>query len=302
MDSLAEQAVDAINDLAGAHPGRRAAHAKGTLLEGTFTATPAAARLTTAAHMQGEPVRATIRFSNGSGDPEVPDYAQEGRGMAVKLYLPDGARTDMVTLSLPVFFVRTPEDFVEFTRSRRPDPATGQPDMERIGAFLGAHPEAGPGIQAALSAGPPESYARVTYHGIHSFRWIDPDGTARHVRYRFDPEQGPAALTPEAARELGADYLQDEIAGRGGGAFRMWVRIAADGDAVDDPTLAYPDDREELEVGRLELGGPDTTRERDGDVLVFDPTRVVEGIELSGDPILSFRGEAYSVSVARRTA
>jgi catalase len=43
-------------------------------------------------------------------------------------------------------------------------------------------------------------------------------------------------------------------------------------------------------------------RERDGDVLVFDPTRVTEGIQLSDDPILHARAGAYSVSVARRTA
>jgi catalase len=301
MDSLAEQAVDAINDLAGTHPGYRAAHAKGTLLEGSFTATPAAAGLTRAGHMQGDTVRVTIRFSNGGGDPHAPDYAQEGRGMAVKLYLPDGERTDIVTLSIPVFFVRTPEDFVEFTRTRKPDPATGQPDLERIGAFLGAHPEAGPAIQAALSAPPPASYAGVTYHGIHSFRWIGPDGEARYVRYRFEPDDGPAELTPDDARELGPDYLQSEILNRAGAGFRMWVRLAADSDPVDDPTAALPDEREEVEVGRLELGGPETGRERDGDVLVFDPTRVVDGIELSGDPILRFRAETYSVSVARRT-
>jgi catalase len=302
MDSLAEQVVDAINDLSGAHPGHRAAHAKGTLLEGSFTATPAAAALTSAAHMQGEPVRATIRFSNGSGDPETPDYAPEGRGMAVKLYLPDGARTDIVMLNIPVFFVRTPEDFLEFTRSRKPDPATGQPDLERIGAFLGAHPEAQPAIQAALSTGPPASYAQLTYHGIHSFRWIDPDGGARYVRYRFEPEEGEAELTHDEARELGPNYLQSEILSRAGAGFRMWVRVADDDDPVDDPTAALPDDREEVEVGRLELGGPETGRERGGDVLVFDPTRVVAGIELSGDPILSFRAEAYSASVARRIA
>ena len=37
MDSLAEQVVDAINDISGRHEGHRAAHAKGTLLRGTFT-------------------------------------------------------------------------------------------------------------------------------------------------------------------------------------------------------------------------------------------------------------------------
>ena len=33
---------------------------------------------------------------------------------------------------------------------------------------------------------------------------------------------------------------------------------------------------------------------------VFDPGRVVDGIELSDDPILRYRPGAYSESVARR--
>ena len=36
-------------------------------------------------------------------------------------------------------------------------------------------------------------------------------------------------------------------------------------------------------------------------MLVFDPTRVVDGIELSEDPILRFRRHAYAVSVERRS-
>jgi catalase len=35
-------------------------------------------------------------------------------------------------------------------------------------------------------------------------------------------------------------------------------------------------------------------------VLVFDPVRVTDGIELSDDPILRFRSPAYRVSVERR--
>ena len=183
-DPLAEQVVDSINEISGVHPGHRAAHAKGTLCAGTFTATPAAAALTRAEHMQGAPVRATVRFSNGGGDPGAPDHAIEGRGMAVKLYLQGGERTDMVALSLPVFFARTPEDFLEFTRARKPDPETGQPDLERIGAWLGAHPEAGPAIQAAVSAPPPASYATCTFNGIHAFRYVNAAGEGRFVRYR----------------------------------------------------------------------------------------------------------------------
>jgi catalase len=43
-------------------------------------------------------------------------------------------------------------------------------------------------------------------------------------------------------------------------------------------------------------GGPMT-----GTPTVFDPTRVVDGIELSDDPILRYRPDAYTESVSRRT-
>ena len=299
MDELAEQVVDAINAITGEHKGHRAAHAKGTLLAGTFTG--ADAGLTTAAHMGGEPVRVTARCSNGGGEPAIPDYAREGRGLAVKFYLPDGSRTDIVALSVPCFFARTPEDFLEFTRARKPDPETGQPDFEKIGKWLQDHPEAGPSIQAAISTDPPESYATVAYNSIHSFKWIAPDGTERWVRYRFEPEAGERTLPPEEAKARGRDYLQEEIVTRDVAAFRMVVVVAAEDDPVDDPTAEWPSGRERVEVGRLELSGPDPEREQGDDILVFDPTRVTGGIELSDDPILNFRPRAYSVSVTRRS-
>jgi catalase len=292
MSSLAEEIVDAINEISGVHPGHRAAHAKGTLMTGTFTG--AGTDLTTAPHLQGEPVRVTARFSNGGGDPGIPDYAREGRGMAVKFYLPDGAKTDIVALTLPCFFVRTPEDFLEFTRARK-DPERLMPD------WLGAHPEALTAIQAALGADPPVSYATCAYNSIHSFRWIDADGGSRFVRYRWEPEAGEQTLSPEDAKARGRDYLQEDLLARGEIAFRLKAIVATDEDAVDDPTVAWPAEREQVEVGRLVVEGPELERERDGDILVFDPTRVIDGIELSDDAILRFRGPAYSVSVERRS-
>ena len=303
-DPLPVQAVDAINAASGTRQGFRAAHAKGTLVAGRFTATPDASRLTRAPHMQGEPVQATVRFSNGAGDPGAPDYAaREGRGMATKFYLPDGQKTDIVALSLPCFFVRTPEDFVEFTRTRVPDPESGEPDMQKVGAFFEAHQEALPATQFVLAAKPPVSYATVAYNGIHSFLWENADGESRYVRYRWEPEAGEQALEPGEAKERGADYLQADIAERAaeGAGFRLFVALAEEGDAVDDPTVAWPEERERVEVGRLELTGLDEEREQGGDVMVMDPTRVVDGIELSDDQILRFRPHAYAVSVERRS-
>jgi len=291
MSSLAEQVVDAITAISGRHPGHRVAHAKGTLMAGTFT--PNGRAPTTAPHLQDEPVRVTARFSNGGSDPGVPDYALDGRGLAVKLYLPDGRRTDIVAITLPCFFVRTPEDFLSFTQARA-DPERLMPD------WLAAHPEAFAAIQAALGAEPPASYASCAYNAIHSFRWTDAGGESRYVRYRWEPEAGEHPLSGEDAKARGRDYLQEEVLARGESAFRLVVVIAGEDDPVDDPTVPWPQDRERIEVGRLVLTGPELERERGGDVLVFDPTRVIDGIALSGDPILRFRREVYSVSVARR--
>ena len=303
---IAERCVDAINDLSGRHEGHRAAHARGTLCAGTFTAAPGAADLTRAAHMRGDPVRVTVRFSNGSGNPKTPDNdRQEGRGMAVKHYLDDGSTTDIVALTLPCFFVRTPEDFVAFLGARKPKPDTGEIDMEKVGAFLGEHPETGAALQHILPAlVPPRSYATCAYNSIHAFRLVNGDGDGRFARYRFVPEAGVEALPDDEVEGAAREYLQEDVRERLGDGpvrFTLVARLAADGDAVDDPTVPWPDgEREEVELGTLELTGLDTTRETGDDVLVFDPMRVTDGIEPSDDRILQVRRPAYSVSVERR--
>jgi catalase len=297
-DTTPSDAIGAANEAFGRHPGSRALHAKGTLLTGTFIATPEGARLTRAAHMQGQPVRATVRVSNGSGDPDAADYAPDVRGLAAKLYLPDGSRTDIVAQSAPRFPVHTPEAFVELLR------AQGAP--WKLPLFLARHP----GVIGTLPANvpalrPPASYATCTYYGVHAFRFLDSGGGSRYVRYTLVPEAGEQRLGPREARRRGRDYLQDEIRRRVTGGpvrFALELQLAAPSDAVDDPASSWPRDRPRVRAGTLELTGLETERETAGDVLVFDPTRVVDGIELSDDPVLRFRTAAYAESVARRTS
>lgn len=273
-------------------------HSKGTLLRGTFTPSEEAAALSSAPLFQAEtPVVA--RVSNGGGNPDAPDFEQDGRGLAVKFSLPDGSTTDMVTTSLPAFIARTPEDFVEFTRARKPDPETGYPDGAVVGAYIEKHPEAMTVIQHLVASKPPESYATVRYVNPHTFLW---DG--KKVRWRWEPEAGERSLEAEAAEERGADYLQEEIlerAARGEATWRLIVVLGTDEDSTSDPTEVWPEDRDTVDAGVLSLTGPETERESGDDILVFDPTRVCEGIELSDDPILSFRHEAYAESVVLRS-
>ena len=302
---FAREVVDALTAISGVHAGRRAVHAKGTLCAATFTPTSDAARLSRAAHFRGGPVRAHVRFSNGAGDPNAPDYEpREGRGMAVKFYPEGGGTTDISAITLPVFFVRDPDSFKEFVVARTPDPSTGEPDMDKVGAFLGAHPEAMTAAMHVISAKPPESYLRQAYNSLHAFGFVDGDGNVRYGRYRWEPEAGVADIEPDDAESRGEHYLRDDLAARlesGPARFTLSAVMAGEGDPVDDPTVEWPDDRERIPLGDLEITGLAFDREQDGDVLVFDPTRVIDGIELTDDKILHFRAHAYAESVLRRS-
>ncbi len=301
--TLFEQMIDAANAVDGVHPGYRALHAKGTCCVGTFTARPDAAAFSRAPHFTGEPVAVTVRFSNASGRPDKHDGERDGRGMATKFRLPDGGSTDVVAVSRRVFFVRTPEDFLELMRARVPDPETGQPDPARIGEFLAAHPESLAAIEESLAALPIDSYLDTTYHAIHAFRLVDRDGKPTLVRYRWEPEAGSSTISDEEAGARAPDYLQRDLGtrlGRGPAAFTLHFQLAEPGDDPNDPTVAWPDDRRHVAAGRLELTGVVDDQQAGCEALIFDPTNVVDGVECSDDPILHVRSPAYSASYERR--
>jgi catalase len=293
------QAVDAANEVFGRHPRRRALHAKGTLLKGTFTATTAAAALTRAVHMQGQPVPAIVRVSNGGGDPDAPDFGPEVRGLAVKFELPDGSNTDIVAQSLPRFPFKTPDEFVEFVRTqKRPDIAW------RLPLYLARHPRMVEPLRTNFpSLAPPESYATIPYYAIHAFRFVNTDDDHRYVRYTWLPHAREARLSLRMAKAQGRDYLQQEIRERLADAtvrFTLELQVAGPGDDPDDPASVWPDERERVNAGTLEITEVDDAT--DDNMLVFDPVNVTDGIELADDPILRFRPAAYSESIKRRTA
>jgi catalase len=271
------------------------------LLRGTFTATPEAAALTRAAHMQGEPVPALARVSNGAGNPDAPDYQPDVRGLAVKFELPDGSKTDIVCQTLPRFPFRTPEGFVEFLRAQKREPAM----VVRFPLYLARNAGVIGALRVNLPAlRPPESYATLPYYGIHAFRLLDALGGSRYARYTWLPAAREARLSPREAKSRGREYLQQEIReriGNGPVRFLLELQIAGDGDEVNDPSSVWPADRPRVNAATLELTELAEDPEDDGSILVFDPGRVTDGIELSDDPVLRFRPSAYSESVSRRS-
>jgi catalase len=300
---LYEQLVGAANAIYGEHPGRRALHAKGVWCEGTFTATSEAAALSRAAVFQGEPVPSLVRFSSGSGNPESHDATREARGIAVKLRPEEGDEIDILATTARAFTNRTPEDFLELLRLRRPDPETGQPDMEKLGAWFAEHPEAQPSVQSILGSEPPASFATLTYYSPHSFRLVSGDGGGAWVRYRFRPQAGEETIPDDEARERGRDYLSEELDQRlrgGTMSFDLLFQLAGEDDPIDDPTAVWPDERELVVGGTLEITAVVDDPEGDGHIDVFDPMRLGDGIEPSNDPVLHARPKAYSVSAYKR--
>ena len=286
-------------------PTHRALHAKGVIARGTFTASGALAGLTTAPQLLSGSTAAVIRFSHPGGDPNVSDAIPSGRGMAVKLRGAGGSH-DLVAVTSPSFLVRDGASFVELLMARAPDPATGAPDPARMGAFLEAHPESLPALQAAMTAKVAVSYATLAYNGLHTFFLVDAAGGRQPFRYTWAPVAGeqPYATPPAEGFDLGAE-LAARLTGAGAGgtgpeaaAFDLVVHLGTPDDPTDDPTAIWPA-RPTVIAGRLQLESIVT----DAEPIIFDPTNVPAGIALpEGDEVLALRRTTYGLSYATRTA
>ena len=294
-----QQAIDRLRAAFSGPPGHRTLHAKGRFYTGTFTATPEATALCRAGHFDGQPHEVTVRWSNAAGNAKRPDTKPDIRGMAVKFRLPDGSATDLLGQTSPRFPTDDPEVFVALTE------ATEKP--LRLPLFLALHPGVLPSIVASVRAkaiSPPLSFAEVTFYPIHAYGWLDADGARTWVRYIF------RATATKADRLdvtfAGRDRLGEELAARlqrGPVTHEVWVQVAGAG---HDPHRAssFWSGARELLAGRIVVTAPVDDPEggsMSSTPTVFDPSRVVDGIELSDDPILRYRPGAYSESVSRRT-
>src|SRR5712692_5291142 len=141
--ALSQDLIQQFDTIFGIHPGFRPAHAKGALLKGTFTPSPGAASLSRAAHLNRELTPVSVRFSNSTGIPLLPDNDPKAnpRGLAIRFHLAEHVHTDIVSHSTDGFPTRTGQEFLEFLRALAvSDPANlaGSP----LEAFLGSHPKA----------------------------------------------------------------------------------------------------------------------------------------------------------------
>ena len=302
--ALSQDLLQQFDTIFGLHPGFRPAHAKGTMLTGTFTPSSDAASLTRAPHIQRESTPATVRFSDSTGLPLVPDNDPNAnpRGLAIRFHLGEHLHTDIVSHSTDGFPTRTGQEFLEFLSAlASSDPS--KPSPSPIEAFLGTHPKALEFVQAPKPA--PSSFARESYFGVTAMHFTNKDGVSRYGRYRIVPEAGNDHLDDATVAGKSANYLFDELTERiakGPIRFRILVQLANDGDIVDDATFHWPEDRTLLELGTLVLTEPVSNSDHEQKHIIFDPIPRVDGIDPSDDPLLELRAAIYLLSGRRRRA
>lgn len=326
----------------------RPVHAIGIAVRGVFVPSAVAAYYCRAEMFRprdgGYP--ALVRFSNGSGCAEPHDDWSDVRGMATRFTLPgergaEPAFADLIAMTLPQFFSRTPEGFWRFAKAAQPVEVVAQGPWQKLRdmlrlmlpvrnpypgetispdagamAFADGHDEAKAGVFGAAAIGAPVSYFRAAYHAVHTFFVTDAAGVRRPVRFSWQPVLGVRSLpatapyAPVPPGGAGGDrYLQAELRarlaaaqGRDGPRFTLMMVLGETGDDLDDPSRVWPGRRQRISMGTLSLFSVVEDAERDCERVSFNPGLLAEGMALSDDPVLRFRVETYQRSSALRGA
>jgi catalase len=302
--ALSNEILQKMEVLFGAHPGFRPVHAKGILLHGTFTPTAEAAALSKAPHFNRPSTPATVRFSNSTGIPVIPDNDPNAdpRGCGIRFHLAERVHTDIVAHSTNSFPSRTGQDFLEFLTAISLTDLTHIPGSP-LEKYLGTHPAALAFVQ--IPKPPPSSFARESYYGLTAMRFFNKDGIARYGRYRIVPVAGEEHLDSAAVAAKPPNYLFEEIEHRVANEpvkFKVVAQLAENGDAVHDVTVQWPESRKLLELGQLSLTEPILDQAHEQKQIIFDPIPRVDGIDPSEDPLLELRAAVYLLSGRRRRA
>lgn len=295
-----KEAVDTLEGLQGKFPGARRAHAKGQFYKATFKPNGNAIPYTTAPHLQKEEVPVTVRFSNAPPNPSAADYLSPAKGMAVQFHLPDGTASHLIGTTIPFFVTEDPKTFIDMLKIVTSE-KTGIHTVDLglgIAKVLAKYPERKHIFQALMEQmkQPPASYASLNYYPIHAFYFVNEAGKRQAIKYEWKPVEIEGNTEKKAPSN---DFLFEELEERLANkpvVFDLIIRLGEENDSTDDPTDPWPSERQRIIVGQLTLEGKVSPRED----LLFDPTVVGPGIELTEDKILHYRHVAYAESFTRR--
>jgi catalase len=293
--------IDTFEQINGVHPGFRRNHAKGVCFRGTFEANGQGARLSKAVVFRPGKLPVVGRFALAGGMPYAADTMQTVRSMALRFSLPNGEEWRTGMNSIPVFAVNSPEAFREQLIAMAPETKTGKPDPTKAKAFLARHPESARAIQTIKAQPTASGFDNTTFNSLNAFEFIDAAGRSMAVRWSmvplqpFAPSVAPLQDNPNFLFDaLIAQVKQQPL------QWRLVITIGQPGDSTRDATIAWPNDRERVDVGTVTVSQIETEETSPVRAINFDPLVLPNGIAGSDDPLLSARSAAYSQSFIRR--
>ncbi|WP_240407289.1 catalase [Gracilibacillus halophilus] len=253
-----------------------------------------------------------VRFSSVVHGKHSPETLRDPRGFAIKFYTEDG-NWDLVGNNLKIFFIRDPLKFPDMIHAFRPDPVTNIQDLERMFDFVSQSPEAMHMITFVYSPwGIPATYRHMQGSGVHTYKWVNHEGTSVLVKYHWEPVQGIKNLTQgEADKIQGKNFnhaTQDLYEAIEKGDYPEWelyVQIMEDNehpeldyDPLDPTKLWYKEEAPWHKVGKMVLNKNPENFHAEVEQAAFGTGVLVDGLDFSDDKLL--QGRTYSYSDTQR--
>ncbi|WP_405496842.1 catalase [Nocardia sp. NBC_00511] len=280
-----EQLAARTGEVLEAAPGQRMLHRRAVSATGWFQADPVAAQLSSSAMLGGDAIPVTARFSGTRGGAH--DARTGDQGVSVRFSPPAAPPTDLIAFTLPVFFVRTAADMLEFLEA-------GAAGPQAMAEFRARHPEADAALAAAGERAP-TSYLGQRYHAVHAFGLADAHGETAWARLQWEPDTLVDPLDVDAAAARSADYLTTDLTDRLPAGLTLYARLPREDDPLHDPTAPWSDPPRLVRLGRMNL----ETRTAECD-LDFDPLRLAPGIAAPLDALAADRSRFYRAARALR--
>ncbi|PMY63356.1 catalase HPII [Pseudomonas sp. FW305-25] len=292
----------------------RIVHARGVGAHGYFQTYENHSALTKAGFLRdpGKKTPVFVRFSTVQGPRGSGDTVRDVRGFAVKFFTDEG-NFDLVGNNMPVFFIQDAIKFPDFVHAVKPEPhneiPTGGSAHDTFWDFVSLQPESAHMVIWAMSdRAIPKSLRSMQGFGVHTFRFINAEGTSSFVKFHWRPTVGTCSLVWDEAQKLaGKDtdfHRRDLWEAIESGDYPEWelgVQVIVEENEhkfdfdILDPTKLIPEELVPITpLGKMVLNRNPDNFFAETEQVAFCPGHIVPGIDFSNDPLLQGRLFSYT--------
>ncbi len=291
----------------------RIVHARGSAAHGYFELYESLQAITQADLFQraGEKIPVFVRFSTVAGGAGSVDTPRDVRGFAVKFYTHAG-NWDLVGNNIPVFFIQDAIKFPDLVHAVKMEADRAFPQAgsahDTFWDFVSLIPESTHMLMWAMSDRTlPRSLRMMEGFGVHTFRFVNTEGTSTFVKFHWKPKLGIQSTVWDETLKLQAadnDYHRRDLwESIDFGYFPEWelgVQLFDQGFAealpfdVLDPTKLIPEEIVPIRiVGRIVLDRNPDNFFAETEQVAFCPANIIPGIDFTNDPLLQGRLFSY---------